>query len=592
MGVQGDQGKFQVRPDLLLWRITDWSGGEGQVKFTAADASRHLELQNVDPFDEPGKLKPGRNFEVTTFAAAATFDHTGMPVRAMGGLWLVSVNDNKVYEWDDSNSVWLAADTNSGQTGGAAESAVHGDGNALYYLDRTDPVNAWSFDGTTWTQIDDAAKLNEDTRGFCGLGAYVYAQDWITGQVWEIDKGGVSTTSIDEPGLVSLYTGTGLRTPPNLLVAGDNKVYSMIVTSGATVVREITPTNAAGPGFGAQIATFPGFEVDAGWWSNGTLFLVGDSDQHSAQKAVMYIRPGESFGSLGRVRPRQTNLQASGAEDNGNMLLSGFITRRGLASTEATVWKSALWLVDAVSGGMCAYCVTSTAAYDDFPLGPVYYRGDWFWGSAAATNKKTWKTSDDTDTTEKAFATSPIHDFDLADEKVLSSIRVVTEGDVPANWDIRVYYGLDTNNPDTLATTMTSADGNDKSVAITTAATPVVFNHLSIRIEIENDGAGGATGPKILQVEARAQLAETPKRWRLLLDCRDQQSAGVSSYNGAKKLEKLRTAIAKKTVALIDGYYSHDPKTSTTHDVIIDSYRIVLTKPGEGYAYIELVEVL
>src|SRR5690606_39665634 len=66
--VQGEQSaKFQVRPDTLLWSLTDWSGGAGQFLFDLENPNRHRELHAVRAFERPGVLQPGfyvEEFEV------------------------------------------------------------------------------------------------------------------------------------------------------------------------------------------------------------------------------------------------------------------------------------------------------------------------------------------------------------------------------------------------------------------------------------------------------------------------------------------------------------------------------------------------
>ena len=51
--IQGESGKFQIRPDLLLWSWTDWSGGEGQIKYDPQDVGRAYLLQHVGPVLSP-----------------------------------------------------------------------------------------------------------------------------------------------------------------------------------------------------------------------------------------------------------------------------------------------------------------------------------------------------------------------------------------------------------------------------------------------------------------------------------------------------------------------------------------------------------
>jgi hypothetical protein len=516
----------------------------------------------------------------------------------MGELWMASIDSNKLYKWITGPEGWSTAVTNSSAGSGATIGGIHGDGDALFYIE-TGAQKVWKYDGSTFTAIS-TGTITAQSQHIAGLGPYVYVLDWKTGQVWEIAKDGGGTTSIDEPLITSdLTTVTGgvFVAPPTLIVPGDNRLYTLNITTGDTYVREITPTTAAGPGYGAQIAHLNGFEAQAGWWFNGTLFVAGSNWQWSKDEVVLYIRPGESFGSIGRVRQGQETGIFAAAENNGAMLLHGFVTQHGDAASDSYAsshWEQTLWLVDAVSGGFCAFCSSDTYGVLDSEvvLGPVEFLGDWFFSHDYTGGTSVYKTHS-SEIAEEGFFTTPLHDFDLADEKVLSSVRVILEDDMPTDWEIKVYYGLDVPKPTTLALTMDDGDGTVAEAAITSAASPITFNHLSIRVEFIWEGTGQpTTKPVLLQLEVRAQLAIVPKRWRLLLDCMDDHSAGQNSYKGAKKLEKIKASIAKKTVSLIDGYTDRSPKESDTYDAIIDNYRIVLSRPGEGVVYVELVEVL
>ena len=50
--VQGETGKSKLRPDILSWSITDWSGGEGLLKFNAEEANRYWFSHNMDVLKE------------------------------------------------------------------------------------------------------------------------------------------------------------------------------------------------------------------------------------------------------------------------------------------------------------------------------------------------------------------------------------------------------------------------------------------------------------------------------------------------------------------------------------------------------------
>jgi len=90
-----------MRPDVLLWTVTDWSGGEGQIKLTPDSTGRHWRLNCVDPFTEPGKLMPGPYIEVCVDSGGS--DQLAKSLALVvgdGKLWGLDQAAAAVYEWD------------------------------------------------------------------------------------------------------------------------------------------------------------------------------------------------------------------------------------------------------------------------------------------------------------------------------------------------------------------------------------------------------------------------------------------------------------------------------------------------------------
>src|SRR5690606_35015078 len=90
---QGEENLFQLREEVLLWSISDWSGGEGRIRFSPQQPNLHWRLRNVDAFSRPGKLSPA---PAETSAQDQNGDPLTVPVRMVGTdtagtLWGVSL---------------------------------------------------------------------------------------------------------------------------------------------------------------------------------------------------------------------------------------------------------------------------------------------------------------------------------------------------------------------------------------------------------------------------------------------------------------------------------------------------------------------
>ena len=190
---------------------------------------------------------------------------------------------------------------------------------------------------------------------------------------------------------------------------------------------------------------------------------------------------------------------------------------------------------------------------------------------------------------------SPVWDFGLVDEKILSSIRVNCEA-VPTNWSIVVDYQLDESGSWTNAGTV-AATAKGGTFTVTTDSTTKTFRQLRLRVSfvwLGTPGTNPTTTPILFGVEARAQVSQKLKTWTLMLELQDDEAqAQGQSFTGATKIDNIQ-AIAVSGGAAIsfkNGMTNRDVNSYDEYDVIVDSAQISLSRPGEGYAIVRLVEV-
>lgn len=585
--VQGENSqKFQVRPDVLLWSLTDWSGGEGQIKYNPQHPNRWRELTGVRVFEEPGTLQPGYYVEDTqdnTGAADMAID--GVLVQAAGQLYLVeagAAGTNKAYAWNTVTEQWDAADTLTGPTDGAYWNAV-GDVDGLYFIEyQTD--NIWGWDEATATQLDDGLLPLQPFNTLIGdLGQYLYIYHPSAGRVWELLKAGTEPeTLIDDLGLETSFAGSSQFAP----IGG--KLYLLVQDGQDATVRAITPTTAAGAGFGNEVARFNNLSAQALWAHSGIIYVYGRLT--SREQGLFYLDPQSgTYGSLGRLRP-DTDLffgSVGASHQNGEFLQHYF----AVADTGEDV--EYLYQVDAVSGGMAVVAINEDGdSVGEHVIGAVAHRGDVFWSTYPGSSTKRVMRARSDQYTKSSEVVSPWHDFDLADAKILSSLTLACEA-LPADWTIYVDYARNGDNTWTNVITYNTTSGVGTTSAVSTDSSTVDFRTLSIRIRMVYGGAGVPTsGPIILGVDVRAQAALKVKKWRLLLDLADSHEQS-DQKRGRQKITNLQTAgDSLNVVSFKDGYYSREPGVSTEYDVVVDQYRIVLDRPEEGIGYVELLEVV
>ena len=582
--VQGEKSQeFQPRPDILLWNWSDWSDGEGRRKLKFGEAGRSWQLNAVRAFEEPGHLIPGYYVETTqdsTGAADITLSLT--LVVGIDKLYGLDRNAANVYLWDAAADKWGAAVALTGVTAGANDTAV-GDNDAIYWIERS-TNNVWKWTGTgAPTKISDTDIDATATTHIAQLGAYVYVLEATTATVWEIPKSGAAGVKIDD------WSEVG-ATPAGLtdITVLDGRIYFTVTQRSETAVREVTPTTAAGTGFGAEIARIHGLKTESLWAHSGALYLLGTHEDTAINRTVIYLTPdGDNYGTLGQIRDGDTMRRGSGA---GTRMLDHFW---GQAQLDSASTNHALMQIDSVSGGVACLAYDADAGATDFPASVTAYNGDIFWSTIVGTATKRVLRARSNRYMVLSNAISPEHDFDLASAKFLSSLVLSCEA-LPADWTIYVDYQTDNSGSWTTGITYTTDSGTGETQVITTSGTTVEFNTLQLRIRFAYTGGGVPTSaPVVLGVEARAGVAVKVPVFQLLLDLADDQSGGGQSRAGASKATAFEaTAVKTTAVAFKNGYKNRQTGVFSTHSVMVDTYDVLLSKAGEGVGQVTLKEVV
>jgi len=588
--VQGESAaKFQPRPEILLWNWTDWSQGEGQLTTKSEEAGRAWELTRVRAFEEPGKLSAGYYVQTTQDSTgSADFAEQGWPVKKGGSLYFftrVTGVSGKRHLWDGAK--WGAANTLTGMTNGVAAQPVADEDFVFFVESGTGKVWKWA-SGVPATV---ATSMDSIQYGFMAqTDNYVYTYRPEDGQVYEIDKAGTGTAG--DATVVDSWTNTGYTTNRygNHMCSNGGKIYVMVSTrAGWTSVREITPTSAAGAGYGAEIARIEGFQGEGMWAHNGTIYLVGIYRDPAEERAILYITPDQSYGTLGELRKGHDLGYVTGG---GARMLDHFVVSEHLDSTNL---NHALFQIDSVSGGFACLAYDEIGDPDSPPLqNPVVNDDGIFWTAhTGSTDRTLWARPDEYQS--NASAISPEHDFDLVSKKFLSSL-VLSCSPLPTNdWTVYVDYMIDDNTTWTNAITYNTLTGTGTEVTVTTDSATVEFRTLKLRIRLAYTGMvqPPQETPVIYGVEARAVVAEKVKVFQYVIDLSSDDSGGSQSKSGDAKVDLFLATCAKATsVDLKDGYTSGRAGEYDQYDVFVDDYSVVLQRPGEGFGTVTLREVV
>ena len=593
---EGRQDKFQARPDMLLWNITDWSGGEGQIRYDPQAHSRHAILSDVDPFIRPGTLTAGYSTGYSDDSGTALTLAVGTPLLTKYQKSAGIAENLAVFEgagggskawwlWNRSTGEW---DPQTAYTGPSANPMHVVNRYITMYLDDSGLGKIWTLNdaggaaGTLTTGLSSSAGGGTE---MVILGDYLYFIDRL-GTVEEVTIPGGVVTQIDTFG-VGVPTGPNESRRVSLATAGPNRVYFWAQHGPDGSIREITPTSAAGPGFGREIARFPATYAWSMWFHQGTLFIgASDSPNDTTRRMLLYYVPGGEYGALGRPRiPDEESVVAVLSGDSrANSLESAhfLLTDGGLGGSAVT----RLYQLDTVSGGYAQ--ISSHTSAGATGCMPFQFEGDIFWPDQS--NNTILRM--DRSKYKSGYAVTPWHDMGLSDEKILSSLILSCEA-LPADWDIVLSYAVDGSSSFTTAGTYSTDSGTGTRYAVSTDSSTAKFRSLRIKISLNYTGAGvPTTRPVVHGVEVRAQVAKPTPVWNLLLDLSDDHSGGSQSHAGSKKYTNIKTAGDSEVVVdFKDGYPDRKAGVYTSYDVVVDSYHLVLDRPGAGIAAVALRQV-
>lgn len=582
--VQGENQKFQVRADTLLWHITDWSGGEGQRIFDPQAPNRSYELNGVRVFERPGTLRPGMYIEDTLDNVGATFTDRVLLVVAATGLYALSTTTNAFYAWNSGTGRWGASQSFTGPSNGA--SAVTSDSDFIYWVE-SGSTTVWRVvpGGTAASSIS-TTLITSGARKIVAQGNNVYVGNVDSGDenIWEIAKIGSTPLNIVDH---------SIRAATQQFVALDGFVYSMATDEKQTEILKITPTSAAGTGFGKQFALLNGFYATGFWQQDGVLYLVGEQPG-STRSVILYLSQDGTYGTLGHVTVDDEigDARAGYTPSGQNVrLLDHFFASQQRSAADTAY---ALWQIDSISGGFANVGYAEDTGIDDTLISSlVAFDTDIFFAGLNGATTGALRARED-QYTKDSNAVSPWHDFGLADEKILGTLVLSMEA-LPADWTVHVDYATNGSTTFVNAISETTDNTTTTTTTVSTDLSTVTFHTLQIRIRFEYTGGGvPTTAPIVHAVEVRSSVVQPQKVWNLLLDCSDDHSRrGGESHSGAAKIANVKTVGDAGTVVdFKDGYGTRQTGSFDQYDVFVDGYKIILTRPGEGVAVVSIREVI
>lgn len=585
---QSSEQTLDLNPDSLVWESTDWSGGEGQKKWDFQKANMYDLSYRIDALHTPGSIRLAKTVE------ASGISQKGTLVKANDKLVFFSHQDDtySVYSGNLANTTWTSNDTSA-----LADDkifGVRGDGDGKYAyipVGNTDDVYRFAINNDSTVAATETLFVDSDItsvhdRPLAKVGDKLFVvhleADTLKVVEYSISAGALgSQKTVFETyeSTLDAYSNQGI------VARGDDELFICVRTKqGESILYRVKPSNQLGTGYGVEVGRLSGFTVDCIWYAAGVLFMGGTSTTTGVGERVIYYAKGTELGSFGLLRQDEdfTDAKPIISTEAARMDRTFFLAPTGSSSNTWTLFTIDL-LTGAMFGGPEFTSVDEPNSVTDF-LGRIFVTQDK--ESSSANSYRVASTY-----ASSGELMTPVHDFQIADQKTLMSIRVSTEP-LPANTSVEVYYQNDQDGTWTSAgSAFDTTGGTSKTYEISTNSSSVKFNNLQLKVKLITTNSSAT--PVVRAVSARATPTEAVKEWDLILDVTDEDAnAQGQSLTGATLIDNLQTAANQENVIqFLNGYESASAGSYDTYETIIKQYGIQLSSPGQGTVVLRLREV-
>ena len=593
--VQSSEPKYDLRPDTAVWELTDWSAGEGFKKWDREKGNAYDFSTNIDALHTPGSIRLSKGVE----SAGTNVNKTGTLVKASDKLLHFSSSDDSVatYSGTLANTTWDVQDAGGTDIEDDDYFAVRGDGDGKYVfipvsgglsdIYRFEVQDTYTDDFADTDKWVDADSQDVFTRPLVKIGSHLYVVH-LTGEkisVIEYNAFSTSTPPVTGTEIFVVHEGNlDAGSNQGILARGDNELFVCVRTkAGESVLYRIVPGTALGDSFGVEVARMPGFSVDCIWYAAGVLLMAGTSSTTGIDERTIYYVRGTEFGTFGILRQDEdfTAGKLITSTDASRMDRTFFLAPTG---SSANTWT--LFTIDLLTGGIFGG-PEFTAVRD--PNSVVDFLGRTFVSeNKGSSNTQSYRTAATYASTGSLY--SSVHDFDIAEEKTLMSIRLATEP-LPANTSVQVHYQKDQDGTWTSAGTYDTDDGTGVTFKISSSASSVKFKNLQLKITLATSNT--AVTPVVRSLQIRSTPSEYVKEWDLVLDISDEDAQAQSrAFSGSQLIDYIKAeANTENILTFQNGYEVAASGSYDTHSVMIREYSLQLDTPGQGVANIKVREV-
>ena len=521
--VTGADDKIAPETDIATWSITDWSRGEGDLRWK--DRGRYNTATGVGPASDGSGVTVGHDWTVATQQAE---------VVARGGGRLVSMRDmnDKIYTWGGSS--WSAL-WNIGGTAGR------------------DAVSAAAVNTTSWYVVDTSGDIRRVQSGSTSAHNtaknwdYVVGYDGVLYGLVDVDLYDVHLTSSNTQTVVYDASSASILTDTRVKLLSTSDVGPIWVVpkdDGTTLFMEYNVADSAG--YVSHELPKDCHVYDVAFHDGIYFAAFRYADSHSSTgDAYLHYKKGEARGVAGPFRADATTAST-------RVAIAGIVGDRIYIAYQQKVWA-----YDLSSGGISLVADLSGSAIGDI-YGAVSYGSKVF--CAGTANYGVVNTRGYLANTAQTLSTG-LHDYGyLGLPKLIHTVTVNTEDVLAATDKVEVGYSVDGGSTTWLANSFTAGAASYQWTVSTNASSVI---GTEIEWHLRHTTTSTSVAAKVISLHSDASGAKSRINFTIAVDL------GESSVNdGSDVMSALHALKTSHAVVQWSDPYEVDEYTAPqTFDV-------------------------
>jgi hypothetical protein len=537
--VTGADDKIAPETDIATWSITDWSGGEGDLRWK--DRARY----NISTGNGP--VSDGTGVRVGSKWTVATTQETRVIARGGGRLVAADAMDAQLQTWSGSafGNLWAIG-------GGVGENAV----------------SIASVDPLVYFVLGDDGNIRKTATGGNSEHNKSFAWDYIVGyngvlygivgvDLYSIDQSSADTETIVYDDTETIVDDVRVKL---LSVSDVGPIWAVPSDDGTTKIYEYNVADASG--YVSHELPRDVYVYDIGFHDGIYLTTFRYTTAHTGRgDAYLHYKKGDARGVTGPLRSTTTAFPGSGSESK-RVAYAGVVGDRIML-----VFRKKVWAYDLTSGGISLVADLTTLTTNG-EGGATTYGSSVF---IADTSKYGVVDLTGYQVNTAQVLSTGLHDYGyLGLEKLVHTVTVATEDVLAATDKVEVGYSVDGGSITYLANDFAAATASHLWTVSTNSASVI---GTEIEWHLRQTTTAESVCAKVVSLSSDVSGAKSRIEFTVAVDLGESSTTNGDTVLTALKTLKTTHAVVQWTDPFqVDQYTAEETYDVRVMDVSTPEY--------------------